>query len=873
MRLTLKKDQEYRLFISRQITNKDGFMLPVYQRSLEALRSIVRQAKDFNVDQDEIAFYGYCHNIIAFSGSRGQGKTSTMLSFSQAMKNSFQNEKLNDGDELRQCGFTVLPPIDPTVLEQDQSILAVILSRMYHMAEGFWTSSYGDLNFSGVRDQDEAMRNQILRLFQQCLSGINSIKFQEGKEIRSLVELHEISDSSVLKKKFYTLINDLLSLFRHARDNAASFLVIQLDDTDFQTRKCYEIMEDIRKYLTIPNVVILMATDLNMLRIAMTQQSIGDFQSGLQHNLINGDKLYRTVNKYLDKLIPPNHAVYLPHLDEVIREQNASLRISYLAKNGMGAEIDLLAHPDQAWMLYDYSFQEFIFRYVYQKTRIAFVPQNGCAHSILPTTLRGFSQFFVTISSMQDVMEVTAHSDTNKLIEQVREQLDILDKNLSLFEDYFLNSWVHAKLTPKQAETIEVLMTMEPSLWSQRAADGLASVFHKVGPKDPLNEISQKFQNDGNKKRNLMRYLQQLEGLRLPPDDAYYVFAIRMFFELHFHKLILKRKRQAINGYQKKSGILLFDFSLDGTGLPSVPILSVEETAFQDIAQPLRQDKYDRLVKNIKNGKKYVALLLNLTENTKHPYQFDPMGFIPFFLTLGAPDFREMMAGENNQGAVYLVQTTCATIAINSDVQIAVRKALKERTVPGETPKEKAVPGEAKLDYLEQLREFFQTITDAIQSVNQDQAGKAPYMILSWMQEIITLMDDRDNRSVFRSLLGRLKDELTKDHLVPLAKIYSCAEKLSEALTAPIIDDEEVSTLWEPFVNLCRSYSIPDMKNGIDMYALEPLANPAAIEESTYSVTTLPFWIEFDKNFQKLCKQLGYTKSQIKKELEDERKS
>lgn len=866
MRLTLKKDQEYRLFISQQITNENEFMFPVYQRGLEALRSIVRQAKDFDC-RDEIAFYGYCHNIIAFSGSRGQGKTSTMLSFSQAMRNSFRNEKLGEEDELRQCSFTVLPSIDPTVLEQDQSILAVILSRMYRLAEDLWTNSCGRPDFSGCPDQDEAMRNQMLRLFQRCLSGINSIKFREGKEIRGLVEIHEISDSALLKKNIYTLIHDLLSLARRTRCKTVPFLVIQLDDTDFQTRKCYEIMEDIRKYLTIPNVVILMATDLNMLRIAMTQQSISDFQNGLSCELINEDKLYRTMNKYLDKLIPPNHAVYLPHLDEVVREQNASLRISYLAKNGLEKENDLLECPNQSWMLYDYSFQEFIFRYVYQKTRIAFIPQSGRAHSILPTTLRGFSQFFVTISSMRDVIEVTAHSDTDMLIEQVQEQLDTLDRNLSLFEDYFLNSWIHAKLAAKQAETIETLMTMEPPLWSQRAAKALEDIFQKAGLGDPFNELSQEFEKDGNKERNLMRYLQQLEGMRLPPDDAYYVFAIRMFFELHFHKLILKRKQQAINGYQKKSGILLFDFSLDSTGLPDVPLLSIEETAFQDIARPFRQDQYDRIVKSIKDGKKYAALLLRPTEDTKYPYQFDPMGFIPFFLALGSPDLREMMAGETNQGAVYLVQTTCATIAINSDVQIAVRKALKEKN---ET-------GEIKLAYLDQLRVLFQAITDAIQSVNpnqdQDPKGKAPSMILSWMKEIIILMDEGDNRSIFRNLLGRLKNELTQDHLVPLANIYNCAEKLSEALTAGNIDEEEIRTLWEVFVDICHPYCIPNRKGGIDLYALESLAEPAAPGEDTYSATTHPFWREFDRYLQKLCKQLDYTKKEIKEYLKDKENS
>lgn len=858
MQLILKKDQEYRIFITKQITDENEFMFPVYQRGLEALRSIVRQARKFSCDQDEIGLYGYCHNIIAFSGSRGQGKTSTMLSFSQALGNSFLNEKLSQDDDLAKCRFTVLPPIDPTVLEKDQSILAVILSRMYRLAEELWVNPRSGVDFFSDPSKGEAMRNQMLQLFQRCLSGINSIKFREGKEIRGLVEIHEISDSAVLKENICELITNLLRFSQRTNDRITPFLVIQLDDTDFQTRRCYEIMEDIRKYLTLPNVVILMATDLDMLRVALMQQSFSDFQCGVENNLINNDKLYKIESKYLDKLIPPNHVVYLPHLDEIIREENASLRIRHLVEDAAGKETDLLVPSASPWILYDFSFQEFIFRYVYLKTRIAFTPQRDRVHSILPTTLRGFSQFFVTISSMQDIPEVTEFSNPNELTEQIQCQLDVLDQNLSLFEDYFLNSWIHAKLDARKVGVIEALMTMEPGLWRQYASSQLKSIYRLSKQGDSFDKILEELQNDG---KNLALCLQQWEILRLAPDTTYFIFAIRMFFDLHFHKSVAKQMRLAIETWKEKRGILLFDFSLDSTGISNVPPLSVCETAFRGIAQSLRQDQYDRIVKNIKDGKKYANLLLR--QKDSQTYIFDPMSFVSFFLSLGSPDYKEMMSGETAQETLYLVQTTCAAIAVNGDIQAVIRRALEEWNVREE----------AELTYLEQLRRFFQRITDAIQSVNMDQACKAPAMILSWMQEIIVLMDEADNRSIFRNLLGRLKDELTQDHLGPLASIYSCAEKLDSAMCENSGDSEEIRNLWKILVDMSYPYSEPLMKDGIDLHALELLVEPESLEGDSLRPKSSAFWKEFDRAFGKVCKQLSYTKRHIQKKLKDEGKS
>ena len=76
-----------------------------------------------------------------------------------------------------------------------------------------------------------------------------------------------MGDSAILKKNLFDLV-DIVNRFclgdSYSKDGTA-YLVIPIDDTDCQIQKAHDVMEDIRCYLTIPNTLILMATDGDML--------------------------------------------------------------------------------------------------------------------------------------------------------------------------------------------------------------------------------------------------------------------------------------------------------------------------------------------------------------------------------------------------------------------------------------------------------------------------------------------------------------------------------------------------------------------------------------------------------------------------------
>jgi len=81
---------------------------------------------------------GYPNNIIAFCAERGHGKTSAMASFSTALLKMDRTcrdgaqfwESVRRGEtDPRAYRYVVIDRIDPTMMEQRDSIVKVILSR------------------------------------------------------------------------------------------------------------------------------------------------------------------------------------------------------------------------------------------------------------------------------------------------------------------------------------------------------------------------------------------------------------------------------------------------------------------------------------------------------------------------------------------------------------------------------------------------------------------------------------------------------------------------------------------------------------------------------------------------------------------------
>lgn len=867
----MQKGQEHGLATHQDIHDPKELMYSAYRQALDALREIVQQAQSPD-HWDDIDLYGYAHNIITFSGSRGQGKTSAMLSFSNAMvAANRQDVPLFPED----CSFTVLPPIDPTVLEENQSILAVILSRMYRLAEKHWANNCepspharqwaNTCELTPRFHHSEAEKNELLTTFQHCLSGINAIKFRKGEEIRSLHAVHEISDSSFLKNNFYQLTRALL---RFVSDNSrpqSSFLVIQLDDTDFQIRKGYEVLDDIRKYLTLPNVIILMATDLNMLHHSLAQHFVSEFKLGLDKGVLLKDDIRKLESKYLDKLIPPTFTVYLPHLNDIIRQQGEFMLLSYVdpAQTKAGEPpVNLLLPPEFPCCTEDFSFQAILLRYIYRKTRLVFAEPRTYMQDLIPTTLRGLAQFLSMLAAMEDVPAIRKDEprldDPRALTELVQRQVEILEVNLPLFENYFINDWVHTKLPSEKAAVIERLSRALPEERYQLAISQLEDIY---GPSAPETSELYDLTDDYVK---MVWHMEIWKRRHRQREDFYLFFAIHTFFSIQFHKTVVQQKKRAVLSFTG-DGLLLFDFSPETTHLPTHYLFCTMPgtlTGYRE-RDVLNQEEYQSLRAAAGDDSDY-ALKLLLTRESQITYRFRLVNFLPLFLSLGSDKGRKLVRGETSQRNLYLAQTSAATIAINWDVQEVLLKT-SQRTLDNT---------ETDLDFITALRTVWTRFDDDICAINPakpDAPNKNTIesMILSRLEVMANFIVDVEAESLSKlhQLLGAIDAQFGEYNLPALCDIERSAQRLVDRINATPYDPTLTQFAWHAFVEIVNNFRIPTGKRPMDLANLEKSLDLLNIAQDIghYSDARGNFQSLLSTLLNNFYRQFGYTRAKVKK--------
>ena len=110
-------------------------------------------------------------------------------------------------------------------------------------------------------------------------------------------------NSAQLRRNLTKLIDKYLKWIAPEKESRAECLVIQIDDADLATQKIFEICEDIRNYLALPNVVILMGMDFVQFTYAIYQRYLHNYKElhDLQRGISVEEKCYDMAARYLEK--------------------------------------------------------------------------------------------------------------------------------------------------------------------------------------------------------------------------------------------------------------------------------------------------------------------------------------------------------------------------------------------------------------------------------------------------------------------------------------------------------------------------------------------------------------------------------------------
>lgn len=462
MRIDIDTKERYATKIL-DTTDEDAFFYPAFCQVKEAVTAFVREMSQQIVEENKDISRFQRNNIFSFCASRGQGKTSALFSFVDYLSNS-EKEKLETFSEVKKAQFHALPSVDPTLLEEQDSILKTILSRMFHVLNEKEVEISEKSSNSMQYEQKKHSYYELLKKFSNCFESVDVIKrdqkstFQEHQD--NLDRLSQLGDSSNLKIQLYELVEAYMDVL-YDTSSQQKFLVISLDDTDMNVKKTFDIIEDIRKYLILPNVIVLLATDLVQLEECVEQYFLCEFEHSMK---IDQKRFYascqRLTQSYMSKFLPSAHRIHLPDITATVKNPLADVTLCI-----NGSEVT--------------DYQVRLINLIQEKVGIYLVAPKGGLHTLLPKTFRNLYTLIILLEGLEKIQvpnrgdiaagasiemlryllfnEMKANVDNDDIKKVVFEKWKY---NLKVFTDYLINDWSREHLSFEEKSAFQEICTM-----------------------------------------------------------------------------------------------------------------------------------------------------------------------------------------------------------------------------------------------------------------------------------------------------------------------------------------------------------------------------------------------------------------------------
>lgn len=339
-------------------------------------------------DYSEEVFYNLNHvnNIIAFIGGRGSGKTSAVNEFTNIISTfqedySIWEKQLSDAARMKEWDrkqFIVLNPIDASALEAEENIIELIWANMYERYE----KELHELRFIGKGQDPETWKMNLIREFDEVYTNYSLLSCGKEKSYVGesvLAKLKNMPSSLKVCRIFAELLENYFKMFAGER-NTEQYLVITIDDLDLHMRKGYAMLDQLHKFLSHPNIIILLALDFKQISLLCQnyfERNLILPRSSMEQSVIQHSQ--DLCNDYLLKVLPINNRVYMP--DKKLFSQDAIITQGH-------DRLDM---------------KRFILHKIARKTNIYYDGNGVKRHFAVPRTIREFVTYNAFLDSMYDV--------------------------------------------------------------------------------------------------------------------------------------------------------------------------------------------------------------------------------------------------------------------------------------------------------------------------------------------------------------------------------------------------------------------------------------------------------------------------------------
>ena len=412
--LTIIKGQEFKLSLKDKIEINDIF----YDQYLEAaamLENIVaNEERDKQPDWKKAETE---NNIIAFCGERGEGKSSAMFTFINAVVNEKEQKESTifaQCENVKNTVFSEPIVIDPSAFDNVHNVLDIIIASLYRKFSDKYDVS--PERFANYR------REELLNEFQKVYKDISLLNdpvkmLEEEYDYEGSIEkISKMGESLRLRRDLSNLVKlylDYMMTEDSRNQYTSKKLLIAIDDLDMCNANAYKMAEQIRKYLIIPDIVIVMALKVEQLQLCVQEENFKNYSNVLK----NQGKIAGAVidvedmaERYIAKLIPKSRRIYLPNVRYI---ENA--KIVYQKNEEEIIYADKITNSLNASLL----------DLIYMKTGMRFLLNDEKMNWLQPDNLRDTVNLISLLGDM-------------KVPENDSEYLDNIEK----FTEYFEKEWI-----------------------------------------------------------------------------------------------------------------------------------------------------------------------------------------------------------------------------------------------------------------------------------------------------------------------------------------------------------------------------------------------------------------------------------------------
>lgn len=413
--LTIDSPAKFGVLIEKGARMEHSIFKKIYDDVKGNVRDIIIANNDKSDDSKEC----FVNTTIAFVGERGTGKSSAMTSLSSWLEDN--GTKAFEEEYNTSCKFYSLPIIDANQLGTNETIIGRISAALMTEYFGFQSK----------------LLTESKRSFIQKVKTVNdlAVKYRSGEWFKTSDNL---LDDTVSISKMRQNVEDLIKCFLKLHDSDScdnKYLVISIDDIDMGIENSYSIMEEIRKFLCVTNVIVFVTLDVKQLEMILNAsylKTLGKTNVIGSWQLIVESLSYR----YIEKLFPYSRQHKMPEL--TLQMLKSTYSEKFLANN--------LESNDEEWKISGVldrtdaktpSVFNSILHMIWRKTSLILIPNSDGDHLLVPRNLRSLYNMVVFLRNLPDAVKITR--DCNNKVD-IHTDISTAIDGLDAFKGYLLDN-------------------------------------------------------------------------------------------------------------------------------------------------------------------------------------------------------------------------------------------------------------------------------------------------------------------------------------------------------------------------------------------------------------------------------------------------